>query len=41
MAKGRKQVELASFKEFDPDELKDSAREMLLSMDAFGARTVH
>jgi len=34
MAKDREQLEFASFKEFDPDELKDSVREMLLSMEA-------
>ena len=34
MAKDREQREFARFNEFNPDELKDSVREMLLLMEA-------
>jgi hypothetical protein len=34
MAKDRKQIKMASFKELDADELKDSVREMLVLLGA-------
>ena len=34
MARARKQIKMASFQEIDADELKNSVREMLVSMEA-------